>query len=173
MATIHTRLVAIQAFEVGLLGEGVLLVRGLDLSSGDALGRLLQGKNASALKDLSIGIQSHHNTEVFEGVLLLAVVDAGAVGLGRTKFALNFIGVDDTSQVRIGHDVLGHFVASLVSRFAVSRAEDLITMFEGIGSPDDESSEVTTGSQLQKVETVDASQINTGQVAECTSQTIV
>lgn len=56
------------------------------------------------------------------------------------KDSLNFIGVDDSGQVRVGEDLLLKVISFLLySSFCVG-SENSIQGFEGRGGPDNESS---------------------------------
>mmetsp|Transcript_4103 Transcript_4103/g.9238 ORF Transcript_4103/g.9238 Transcript_4103/m.9238 type:complete len:333 (+) Transcript_4103:280-1278(+) len=78
--------------------------------------------------------------------------------LGRVEDGLDFVGVDDTGKIGVGHcggrDAL--------STFSV----DGIKLVKGSLGPDAESSHVSTGCELQNVQTVDAAKLDTGKIAE-------
>ena len=78
--------------------------------------------------------------------------------LGRVEDGLDFIGVDDTGEVGVGHgsgrDALSSFSVDLVQRV------------EGGLRPDAEASHVTSRGELEKVQAVDAAEFDTRQVAE-------
>jgi len=155
---------------VGLLGGGVLLVAGA-LGGGDNL--LLGGfQDSGTTLHLSVRVEANHDSQVLERVLLLSVVTTG-VGLLRTKSLLNFIRVNQTGEVRVGHDVAGKSVSSLGGGNAFGRAVHFVGALEGFSGPDDEATKVATRSELEKVEAINVSKVDTRQVAEGLNDTVV
>lgn len=80
------------------------------------------------------------------------------LGLGWVEDGLDLVTVDQTAQVGVGHGGSGDGLASL--------AVDLVQRLQGGLGPDAEASHVTAGGELEKVEAVDAAQLDAGQVAE-------
>lgn len=94
----------------------------------------------------------------------------GSVFLLVSDSALNGIGVDDLSDIGVGEDGSVEVISGLaLSRISVS-TEELVEGLEGRFSPDDESSEVTTGSELSKVKSVNVSDFNTGKVSNSSEE---
>jgi len=108
------------------------------------------------------GLQS---TEVLQWVLLLLGVKRLVLS-SVSDDALDGIGVDDLCDVRVGQDGSVEVVASLFLGSNSVSTEDLVEGLEGRFSPDDESSEVTTRSQLSQVESVDIADFNTWDVSD-------
>jgi hypothetical protein len=90
----------------------------------------------------------------------------GSVFLLVSDSALNGVGVDDLSDIGVGKDGSVEVVSSLALGSISVSAEEFIEGLEGRFSPDDESSEVTTGGELSKVKSVDVSDFNTGEVSD-------
>jgi hypothetical protein len=139
--------------------------------SGDSL-LLLRSQNAGTSLHLRVRVEANHNAEVLERVLLLAVVAAGASKSGA-KVLLNLIRVDDSGDVRVGHDVLRKLVAGLGHRGASGGTVHLVGALEGSVSPDNEAAKVTTRSKLEKVKAIDVSKIHTRKVAEGLDNAVV
>jgi len=94
----------------------------------------------------------------------------GLVFLLVSDGALNGVGVDDLSDIGVGKDGSVEMVSSLASGSVSVATEEFIKGLEGRFSPDDESSEVTTGSELLKVKSVDVGDFNTGKVSNSSEE---
>jgi hypothetical protein len=102
---------------------------------------------------------------VSQGVLLLDSVESSVLSLvsdGR----LDGIGVDDLGDVGVGQDGSVEVISALFLASDSVASEDVIKRLESGFSPDDESTEVTTGSQLSEVKSVDVGDFNTGEVSD-------
>jgi hypothetical protein len=129
------------------------------------------GQELTTTHGKGVRVQSDLDTQVLETVLLLAAT--GDVVLLRVDLGLDFIGVDQSGKIGVGHDVARESVANLGGGESLFGAPDAVELFEGGLGPDDEATEVSTGSELQEVETVNLLEVNTGQVAEGTGDTVV
>lgn len=158
------------ALVIGLLEGDVSLVGSLGLV-GDRL-LLGSGQNASATLHLGVRVEADHDTKVLEGVLLLAVVHASN-SLGRVEDLLDFIGVDNSREIAVSHDVTRKLVTVLGSGSTSGGSKDGVGAVEGSLSPNDEATKVTTGGKLKKVETIDVGEIDTRQVAKGLDDTVV
>jgi len=116
-----------------------------------------------------VGVKSLHNLGVLQGVLLLNGVK-GSVFLLVSDNALDGIGVDDLGDISVGKDGSVEVVSGLLLGSISVSTEDFIKRLEGRFSPDDESSDVTTGSELLKVKSVDVSDFNTGEVSNSSEE---
>ena len=129
------------------------------------LAQLLLGESSS------VRVETEHDLLVAEGVLLL---DTGALGagvaLGGVEDGLDFRGVDETRDVGVGDDVLGQEVVLLQGGGGGGGAVDLVEGLEGGGGPDNETADVTTGGELEEVESVHGAGLDTGDVAEGTDE---
>ena len=114
-----------------------------------------------------VRVQTQHNLLVLERVLLLHVAAASeGLSLGGVEGGLDFRRVDETGQVGLGDDVGGEEEVALVGGGAGGGAVDLVEGLEGGGGPDDETTQVATGGELEKVEGGDGGGLDTGNVAE-------
>jgi len=94
----------------------------------------------------------------------------GSVFLLSSDGALDGVGVDDLSDISVSKDGSVEVISGLfVGSISVS-TEDFIEGLEGRFSPDDESSEVTTGSELLKVKSVDVGDFNTGEISNSSEE---
>jgi len=94
----------------------------------------------------------------------------GSVFLLSSDGALDGVGVDDLSDISVSKDGSVEVISSLfVGSISVS-TEDFIEGLEGRFSPDDESSEVTTGGELLKVKSVDVGDFNTGEISNSSEE---
>merc|ERR1712137_1172830 len=113
---------------------GALLQGNLGASSLACLG-LLGGDQLATTDSLGVGVELEHDASVAQGVLL-----AGSLGrlggVGGTNNGLNFVTVDETVQVGVGHHGSRKLVASLGLGFLAGSAEDLVQALEGTLSPD-------------------------------------
>jgi hypothetical protein len=147
----------------GLLGTsslGVLHLAGSNagnLSSFDSL-------NFKSALGLGVGVKLLHESAVVEGVLVGGLLGDRVVSNG-TELALNLVGVDDSGEVGAGHHVPVELVAALLNTLLTVGTEDLVKVGEGVLGEDHESAEVTTGSELEEVESVDTARVDTGEVA--------
>lgn len=104
---------------------------------------------------------------VAERVLLLNEGTLGAgLTLGLTEHGLDFRRVDDTGNVGVGKEVGGEEEVLLESRSSSSSTVDFVQSSESSRGPDNEATEVTTGSELEEVEGVDGGGLDTRDVAE-------
>lgn len=141
-----------------LVGLAVLLdVGGSHLSS---LSLLLLLGGAS---DLVEGVKSVHEGAVLKRVLLGDVLDLGSLDL--SELGLDLVGVDDSGEVSAVHHVSVEDVATLLDVGSSVVAEDAVEGLEGVLGPDDESAEVTTGGQLEEVESGDVHDVDSWEVS--------
>jgi len=116
-----------------------------------------------------VGVQLSQSINISKGVLLLLGVK-GLVFLLVSDGALNGVGVDDLSDISVGKDGSVEVVSGLTLGSISVGTEEFIEGLEGRFSPDDESSEVTTGSELLKVKSVDVGDFNTGEVSNSSEE---
>jgi len=101
------------------------------------------------------------------------VARADDFAVGGAEGGLDLIGVDQTSEIGVGHDVLGKFVSALLLGLAIDSAVDVVQAIKSTLGPDNEATNMSTRSQLQQVEALHLGQVNTGQVAECLGDSLV
>lgn len=153
----------------GRQGDGLAGTGGLELG-------LLEGSGSGLLGDLStageesVGVEGNLGGEVGEGVVAL---DVGVGLLGGTELGLDLVGVDDAVDVGVGDGGVGEGVAGLLLRRGGGGAEDVVELSDGAGSPDDEAADGAAGGELEEVEVLDVGELDTGEVAEGTGDTVV
>lgn len=154
----------------GLLGLSLLsseLLRdsslGLDVLL-SSLSVLLVSLLSSLSLDSGEGVESVHNLSVSEGVLLLDFMEDNRLS-GGSDDALDLIGVDESGEVGGGHDCSLELVALLLLSSLSVRSEDGVEGLEGVLGPDDESSELASGSEESEVESVDIEALDSGDVS--------
>lgn len=130
----------------------------------------LGGVDFASLQD--VRVQGLHGLQVLQGVGLQALSGSEAF-LGGTKSRLDFAGVDDATQVRVGHPVSGKSVTRLEGSFFSEGTVDGFELFESTLSPDAETTQVTTGGQLEQVQSRDTGNFDTGDVTESLDNTAV
>ena len=130
---------------------------GLESSLSLSLGSLISLFSLS-LDKLSSRVELEESVVVGKRVFLTFVRSSLSSSLND---GLDFVGVDDSCDVSVGKNRS----VELVSRFLLASGcvgtEDLVELLEGGGSPDDESTDVTTRSELEEVKSVDIADINT------------
>lgn len=148
---------------VSLLGVSRLssggLLAGAGVSNGlvatsNVDGLLLDG---AALEGSGVGVQVEEGLVVDEGVL---AVNRALVGLLGAEMGLDLGGVDDAAQVGVGDGGTGDDETRLLL------GEDVVESGEGRLGPDEEATNVTSGGELEEVETVDVGDLEAGNVAE-------
>jgi hypothetical protein len=112
---------------------------------------------------LAEGVELLHHVSVLERVLLGLVVHANG-GLDGAELGLNLVRVDDSGEVGAVNGVTLELVSTLLGSLLGVSAEDVVELGEGVGGPDHQSSNVTTGGELEEVESVDVASVNTGEV---------
>jgi len=147
------------------LGESSL---GLD-GKFSLLSVVLIGSLFHSSKSNSMGVQSFQGSNVLQRVLLLLRMKRFVFNLVSDS-ALDGIGVDDLSNIRVGKDGSVEVVSSLAGGTNSVVAEDFIKGLEGRFSPDDESSEVTTRSELSEVKSVNVGNFNTGEISNSSEE---
>lgn len=116
-------------------------------AGGDASGiSLLLGGS----KGLGGGVKDLHHSLVSEGVLL-ASVSLVLNNSDHAELRLDLIGVNDSGEVGAGHHVSSELESGLLDTGGSVGTEDVVELAEGILGEDDESSEVTTRGELEKV----------------------
>lgn len=128
--------------------------------------RLLLSLGADLGSDGSLGVrvEAEENSAVLEGVLALGEGAGGLGGALGTDNRLDLIRVDDAGNVSVGDLGLGEGEAGLGS-------EDLVEAAKGGLGEDDEAAKVSSGGELEDVETLDGAELNTGNVAESLDNT--
>lgn len=146
---------------------GVLLASVLGallLEDGGAVGLAGgRGGNLEATGGLGEGVKLLHHVSVLERVLLGLVVNANG-GPDGAELGLNLVRVDNSGEIGAVDGVTLELVSTLLLALLGVGSEDVVEAVEGIGGEDGESSDVTTGGELEEVESVDVASVNTGEV---------
>lgn len=145
-----------------LLGSQLALL----LDDGQAAGSVfLVDLSGLTSEELSVGVQVVHGLVVAQGVALLDVMSGGITLLG-TDGGLNLVAVDHTADVGVGDFSTGEHVALLLDSAEPAGTEDVVEFLEGISSPNDEATNVSSGSELEEVESADVQGLNTWDVSD-------
>jgi hypothetical protein len=99
----------------------------------------------------------------------LSPVESSARG-GRLDFLLNLVRVDNFSQVGVAEQGSLQVVARLQEGLVSVGAEELVQVSECRLGPDDESSELAAGGELEQVQPVHVHDLNTGHISESLHQ---
>ena len=127
------------------------------------LSRLVE---SSSLLNGGVRVELEHRLDVLERVLLdRASLRRRSSGL---EGGLDFVGLEDSLEVGVRQDRSRHREALLV-RGGV----DGVECFESVGGVDGESTDMSTGSEFQKVELVDGEEGNAGDVSHSLDDTVV
>jgi len=146
----------------------------LESVCGDVFDSLLDGFG-SGLGDLVVGDDDQSSSlerswvEFFHDSWVVQWVDlSDSLGgsLFWSKDGLDFFRIDDSGQVRIEDDGSWELPSLLLLRSLGLGSKDVVELLESVLSPDDESSEMTSWSQLQDVQSLDGYKFNTGDVSE-------
>ena len=81
---------------------------------------------------------------------------------------LDFIGLEDSLKIGVGHDGSWHAESLLVCR-----AVDGVKSIESSSSPNAETSNVSTGGKFEQIEFVDGEEGDAGDVAESKRDTLI
>lgn len=118
----------------------------------------------------SVRVQSQKDLLVVQRVLLLDTSALGScLALGGSDDGLDFGRVDQTADISLRHDVGGKEEVFLEGGWGCGGSVDGIQSLESGGSPDDEATEMSTWCKLEEVERKDGGCLNTGDVAESTT----
>ena len=153
---------------LGGSGSDESLSLGLEGLLGSSCSTLLGQEGSLVSLTVGFGLLGHASLVGGMGIELLEGSDrlqwvgfrfvSGGLSLGRVEDGLDFIGVDDTGKIGVGHGSRWDGLSS----FSV----DLVEGVEGSLGPDAESSHVASRSELEKVQAVDAAKLDTRQVTE-------
>lgn len=152
------------------------LLRGRGLALGLLGGLRLQAlllEEFLTANGLGVRVEAEEHGLVDKRVLLLcpgAFLDLLA---SRANDGLDFVAVDEAGDVGVGDLGSGEDVILLKSSSLLEGAVDIIKEAESTLGPDDESSKVTTGSELKKIQSPDVDNFDTRQVAESLNNAII
>ena len=112
-----------------------------------------------------VGVEFVQMFVVGQRISLLNVVSLGDFLLASDG-SLDFVGVDDSSQIWVGDFVSRKNVSLFLFSGEFLSTENVVKFLEGIFSPDDESSDVSSWGKLEKVKSADVSDFNTWDVSQ-------
>jgi hypothetical protein len=151
---------------VGTLDLGLLL--------GDLTSLALLGTDDLGTADnLVVGVETVHDTSILERVLLDGEGSLVVLVALSTSNGLNFIRVNETSDIRVGDDVGRENIVLLEGSRGLIGTIELVKKSESTGGPDNETTNVTTRSKLKQVQVANVDSLNTGKVAEGLGNTVV
>lgn len=166
------------------LVEGVESGGSLLLSSSLGLGSL--GFEGSLSGGVSLGFSGGDELSLFgsewvESVsdgrvgkwVLLGLIVNSDVSSGFSKFGLNLIGVDDSGKIGAGHDSSVEVISTLFEGSVSVGTENSVESSETTLGEDDESTEMSSWSELEDVESMDVASVNTWQVSSSVLQFVV
>ena len=123
--------------------------------------------SAGGIADQSgVGVDDVEGSGVSEGVEFLGVVE-DSVDLRVADGGLVFVGVDDSGDVGVGDLVGGEAPSFLLGAVLGVGSEDVVEFLEGALGPDDKSADMSSGGELEEVESADVSDFDSGDVSEC------
>jgi hypothetical protein len=119
------------------------------LNLGDlASSTLLASNDLGTSEDLGIRVEAVHDTLVLERVLLLGVRTLLNLVTGRADNRLDFVRVDETVDIGVGHDVGGENIVLLQRSRGLVGTVELVQKGDGALGPDDETTQVATRCKL-------------------------
>ena len=78
---------------------------------------------------------------------------------------LDFVGVDQSGEIGVSEEGSFKNVSLLSDSGGGEGSEDVVKSFEGGSGPDNESSEVTSGGELEEIESINMADFNSGNVS--------
>jgi len=126
-----------------------------------------------ATKGLCIWVKTEEDGLVDEGVLLLCPGAFGVLLVGGADGGLDLSAINQAGHVGVGDLGGGKDIVLLVDSDLVECAVNFIKEGKRTLCPDNEPTKVTTRSKLEKVESPDVHELNTGEVTECLDDTVV
>lgn len=152
-----------------LFGLGFIALLDSSLSLGVSISLLL-GEKYFLLG--SKWVESVSNGGVSEWVLLGLIVRSD-VNSWLSKLGLNLIGVDDSGKIGAGHDSSVEVISTLFEGSVSVGTENSVKSSETTLGEDDESTEMSSWSELEDVESMDVASVNTWQVSSGSLQFVV
>mmetsp|Transcript_8289 Transcript_8289/g.16623 ORF Transcript_8289/g.16623 Transcript_8289/m.16623 type:complete len:202 (+) Transcript_8289:73-678(+) len=132
--------------------------------SGLLCSRLFRSQQVCPALGLGSWVQLQKGTEISQWVLLQWGLASSL--LWTCYYALNLVTVNQTGQIRVGHDVAWDFVSLLHRRLCLTGAEDFVQPSKCTLGPDNESTQMTSWGELEQVEAVHIGHLHSWDVAE-------
>jgi hypothetical protein len=79
---------------------------------------------------------------------------------------LNFVGVDDSGDIGVGQQGSLELVSVLFNTSISLGSENVVQFVESAFGPDDESTQLTSGGEFQKVKSVDVNDANSWDISQ-------
>jgi hypothetical protein len=122
---------------------------------------------------LGVWVELEEKSLIAERVFLLGEWAGLGLEASRADDGLNLVTVDYPSHIRVADLGSGQEVILLVRRGLVEGSEDFVKETESTLSPDDETTKVATGSELENVQPPDVDDLNTWQVTERLDDSVI
>lgn len=155
----------LKGFPVGISGGLGLLVLSLLLKESSSLLVsfliiLLLGSSSLLVE----GIQSLHDHVVLQWVSLGLLV--GELVLSdSSQLKLDLVRVDNSGQISASHQVSVKDISSFLDSLYSVASENVVKLSKGIFGPDDKSSQMTTWSKLQKIQSVNVASVDSWEIS--------
>lgn len=130
-----------------------------------SLSSFFVGLSGSFSLDSGVGVKFIQMFAVGQRISLLNVVGNNVLLLGSDG-SLDFVGVDDSSQIWVGDFMSWENVSGFLFSSEFVGSENVVKFSESIFSPDDESSDVSSWGKLEKVKSADVSDFNAWDVSQ-------
>jgi len=145
-----------------LLGDGLLV--GLLCSA------LLASQDSAVVSgELGVRVKAKSESVVDQRVTSHGVHRC-QLGLLSADLRLDLVRVQQTAEVGVGNQRAGQLVVNLAGRVLAVGSVDLVQLLEGRLGPHAETTDVTSGGELEEVETCNVDSLNSGEVSECLEQ---
>jgi len=155
-------------FESSFDGLGSL---GFEHGLSDGVSLVISGFSELSLLG-SERVESVSDGRVGKWVLLGFIVSSHVCSL-FSKFRLNLIGVDNSGKIGAGHDGSVEVISSLFEGRVSVGTENSVKSSETTLGEDDESTEMSSWSELEDVESMDVASVNTWQVSSGSLQFVI
>jgi len=122
---------------------------------------------------LGVGVETEENSPVDEGVLLLCPGPLLDLLASRADDGLDLVTVDEAGDIGVGDLGCGEEVILLEGGGFVEGPENFVKKSKSGLSPDNETADMSSGGELEEVQSPDIDELNTGQVAEGLDDAVV
>ena len=146
-------------------GASLLLSESLGLGLLDSLGDSRWGLGSGLVDDLGVRVELVEEGSVLQWVLLVSAVSLWLL-LSSVEDVLDFVRVDDLSDIRVLKESSVESVTRLELGGTVGSSIDVVESSDGAFSPDAESAEVTSRSEVSDVESVNVQEVNSRDVSD-------
>jgi len=117
---------------------------------------------------LGVRVELDKVAKVGDGIPLHgAVFDLSLLG---SEMRLDFLRIDQTTQIGVGESNSGKSESDFELRTLFVSSIDLVELLESALGPNNKSSEMTSGSELEEVQSLNAAELHTGDVTESSQE---